>query len=60
MTNERVSVWLVNRGELSEGRIIESIIGLLYKLSGQIFVIRDTPIKNNCSWHIFFLNEHSA
>lgn len=60
MANERVSVQLVNRGELSVGRIIESIIGLLYKLSGQIFIICDILIENNCSWHIFFLNVHSA
>lgn len=56
MTNEWVSVQPMNSGELSEGRIIESIIGLLYKLSGQIFIICDILIKNNCSWHIFFLN----
>lgn len=56
MTNEWVSVQLVNSGELSEGRIIESIIGLLYKLSGQIFIIHDILIKTNCSWHIFFLS----
>ena len=60
MTDKWVSVQLVNGGELSEERIIESIIGLLYKLSGQIFIICDILIKNNCSWHIFFLNIHSA
>lgn len=52
MTNECGSVQLRNSRELSEVKIIESIIGLLYKLSGWIFIICDILIKTNCSWHI--------
>lgn len=53
VTNGCVSAQLGNtfRG-LSEGKIIESIIGLLYKLPGQIFIICDILIKNNCSWRV--------